>query len=878
MNKFNQHKDNDFLLSFSDFKQIIIKNKKKIYFFSFLFSFLFFLFGLYKPIQYEVTASFQEKSKSKPNIGESLSFMLLTEGQSESDALKMMQSRQLLEVLVKNENLQATLTKDEYLFPLIPFNKIKNNLITEYALLTNSLFPINDEIVPDIQIKQIVYNKPIPTHLSLKVISNTHYSLFDTSNRKIAEGIFGVPLTTNSFVFTLFLSSADDLKGNKYFITLFPLEYMAKILSKKFTLTTDKKDTGLIQITHVYGDKQQAANNVNALMKAYLDHIQSEHEDLCRIQIDYLKKRQYEMGSVLQEMMQAHAEKLSSDISTTGFSTSEKAMEFLASNQHHLKEKLFSVNLERQRFEKLQNELTLETEIFSSYYDLSLLNGITAKKRALKQQSASLLVALNNTPKQNKSLVLENKNFDETKQGLDLNVAQEIYVTYVKELSEIESRVTQNQFMIDQIEDVNFEITSLSSLLSDPISMDLIVKTGHLLLALKDYDNRSGREQDRLMADIVIQKNFLKSHLKQSMDLLYSRQNFVREKIIQLQKILLSLIEEQIIILDIQLKEYIANILTHLHREKNLIEENLSILRNEMSLFPEQWAAEQLISQQMSLNKALVEDISKVMESKNITNNLEKFLSTPIDKAIPSIHPKSPHLYLLGFLGFIFGSFITSCVVLSLSILKGIKATNENLKEHGLRVMGSLQSTYHDFCKYECLLDNDLDTLRRIMATIPNDLGKTVLLLEGEGPDYSQALAWLGSKKGWKSIVINLDFTSLSSLQSTSGLLQYLEGKINFPSIVHKEGFDFIPSGGISRFSNEYLTFEKFQPLLSKLSENYDLILVTSPVSVITAEGESLIDLFPNGIVSLKDETVEELKSLFDRAKSNNKMISFIFV
>ena len=50
--------------------------------------------------------------------------MLLTDGQFESDALKMMQSRQLLEVLVKNENLQATLTKDEYFFPLIPFNKI----------------------------------------------------------------------------------------------------------------------------------------------------------------------------------------------------------------------------------------------------------------------------------------------------------------------------------------------------------------------------------------------------------------------------------------------------------------------------------------------------------------------------------------------------------------------------------------------------------------------------------------------------------------------------------------------------------------------------------------------------------------------------------
>lgn len=94
-------------------------------------------------------------------------------------------------------------------------------------------------------------------------------------------------------------------------------------------------------------------------------------------------------------------------------------------------------------------------------------------------------------------------------QGIDLATTKELYLTYSRDLNGVEAEGRQLRFVIDQVDDPAFEISSLSTILRDGVSQNMIDQASKLLLALRDEDNRSVREQERLKSDLSIQKGFL---------------------------------------------------------------------------------------------------------------------------------------------------------------------------------------------------------------------------------------------------------------------------------------------------------------------------------------------------------------------------------
>ncbi len=55
-------------------------------------------------------------------------------------------------------------------------------------------------------------------------------------------------------------------------------------------------------------------------------------------------------------------------------------------------------------------------------------------------------------------------------EGISLETAQQLYVSYSKEGSDLEATRAQISFVIEKLEDPNFEISSLSSVLNDSVS------------------------------------------------------------------------------------------------------------------------------------------------------------------------------------------------------------------------------------------------------------------------------------------------------------------------------------------------------------------------------------------------------------------------
>jgi len=242
-------------------------------------------------------------------------------------------------------------------------------------------------------------------------------------------------------------------------------------------------------------------------------------------------------------------------------------------------------------------------------------------------------------------------------QGIDLKTTQTLFVSYTHKMNEIESQILQNQFIIDEMDKPNFDLSALNTILTDPVSQDMSQKATLLALNLKDSNNRSLKEQERIKEDLDLQKRFLSIHLKSSNRLLQLNEELMKYKVKSLQSVTLGLVQQQISLLENNLSEFIRSRIKNLKSETEIIEQHKLSLMNQMSTLPSKWVSEQLIHLAMNLNQKMVEEVSKLVEKTNIENNLEIIQSTVIDPAVTPIHPKPAKIFFFALLGSFIGLF-----------------------------------------------------------------------------------------------------------------------------------------------------------------------------------------------------------------------------
>lgn len=456
-------------------------------------------------------------------------------------------------------------------------------------------------------------------------------------------------------------------------------------------------------------------------------------------------------------------------------------------------------------------------------------------------------------------------------QGISLQLATQLYLDYSAQIIQMEATIRQNLFFIKQMQEDNFEITSLSAGLEDAISQDIIRKAADLILKLRDEDNQTSKEQERLKKDLQLQRTFLTMHLEQMIQLMELNKELIDEKVYALQTVSVELIHQQISLKENNLQEYIHARLDNLRQERELIKRHLKSIHEEMAIIPKKWVAEQRIEQEVEVNQLIVEEIAKMVESKNITHNLELIQSAPVDLALPPVHPMNPKILLFSIMGFLFGGLMGSSFVLGKALRYGLPISAENLRNLGFHVSGALNPSL-DRLQTQALLDSDLETLRRIQGFMTQS---PVLLIEGNGPAYAKALAQLLSKRGDKVLILDLDFTK--SKVQTNGLLQYLQGEIERPFVKQSLEGDLILAGGNTRFSLEFLNSARFDNLLNQLKSEYDWILAATKVNPQSAEAENLMDHFPVVVITLTDEMVNQI-DVFEQMKSKHPQQLLTFV
>ena len=461
--------------------------------------------------------------------------------------------------------------------------------------------------------------------------------------------------------------------------------------------------------------------------------------------------------------------------------------------------------------------------------------------------------------------------------GISLEVATNLYLDYSKQHVQNEGAIRQNLFFIRQIEDPNFEITSLSSGLGDEISNNMIRKASELLLNLRDQKNQSTKEQERIKEELNLQRTFLSMHLNQMVHLMGLNNELLDEKIFALENISLELIHQRISLMEQNLHDYLKSRLNNLQQEKILIQRHLDNIHAEMANLPQKWVSEKLLTQEVETNQKIVEEIAKLVESKNISHNLDVIQSSPVDLATPPLHPITTKFFLWGFLGFFLGGCIGSGYILGKAVKTGMPATANNLNLMGFHVSGMIQDP-------GSFQNKNRETLRRLqtyfdeteMKDIPG--AKTALLLEGKGPHYASDLAELFVKRGKRVLILDLNFDDTHKI-SLPGLLQYLEGSISHLPIRRRKNSDWVDAGGYTSHMIEMVHSPAFLKLMDEIKEQYDWILAFTSTPPVSGEAESLLALFPYAAITLTDEIIDDL-TIFVRSQElhSGQMITFMIV
>lgn len=824
-------------ITLDDLMELIKRNRRAILSAAWLGATIAALIALSLPVTYLAEGTFRDRGtrsnagmSSSAGSGNVLSALMSDLGASaDQDLVSLFKSRQLSAPVIEQLGLQVRVKEQ------IPFSgwlgRLWGNTYAEVAHLLQVKTPVVSGPVQYLDVVDVHYAAEIPANFVLTFESPTKYRLEDAQGQRLGLGKLGQPFVSSDIAFTIKAGTSTSLDGAVFHLEANPMGPLAEKLARRLKVKSVEKREKIQRISFDYPDRQKATQFVNGLMESYQDYAKSENRRVASSQHEYLQARARESFADLQAFMSEYASTTSANVSATGVFDTEKELEYLLKARLECCTKLTESDLESRRLQGI------DVDGGAEYRTLAAVSGLPVpvvdalgQLRELSRRRDVLKVVLQDVPVEDHPDL----------HGIDLRTAEEVFLALNTQRSQVESEIKQTRFILDQLQDPDFAISSLAGSIMDPVGREIVSRASTAELNLRDSGNRSEREQERLRETLSQQRAFLDEHLNQSNELLVLREDFLKQKTIALQQVLYNLLQQQIGISEQHLQDYLGARMGHLQQEKGLLQQTLDGLRQQMALLPTRWAAEQMVLQRMKLNKTLVEEIGRFVESKTISNNLENMQSGPVDLALAPILPRQPYALLFAVLGGILGALGSSGALMMRNVSRGMPVSLHYLTTAGQLVAGTLHREGLQW----------IDLLRRIGSQLSIAPGDNVLMMTGHGPDYSWELAQLLQRCGWKVLRISLHGGRQAEAASST-------------SIRPGQGCDELVFGGEGQYVSEWLRSQQFTTLLQELHQSYEVLLLVSPAVADSAEAESLALQFPKAVVTVGQERMQDLAPLF---------------
>lgn len=846
---------NEIYISPDDIKQLFLRSKHKLLSFGLLIAVIVFGLGLLRAPQYVAEATFKQSSgKIEQNADLRNLFKTMVSHDGESSTVSLMFSKKLLRRTIETLGWQATVPKRKI------FGRIWDNLLIEMR----SSLSEQDVFV----FRNVFYDGEEGKKFYLRFLTEDSYEILSPEKTLLSTAKIGERVQFDHVHVTLISAPKILALGKLYPLNISPWTSVVDGAKARLSIRAEKFDHSILNLSFAHRNRHFASDFLNCLMSTYQSFLKEENDLLAAEQLKFLSKRQDELAAKLDKTLSDHVVYLQKSLGENGFIDLDHEVEILSGPKEQFTTRLFELELEQSRLETVPYfpknlQHTAQNQMEEA---LSILECVE-KKMPIPAPSkgkgtlASLVAELNTSPEKEflrtelteylrdfiQNLHVKHKAsayaevFESDFRGIDLPMAKNLYTQYNQQLDDLEVNSRQLLYLRDQMEDPQFELSSLCNVLNDSITEKLVEKASELELQLRDEANRSSREHDRFREALQTQKRFLHAHMTEVMDLQKIRIELIKGKIASLQLVMLDLMKQ----------------------ERKLIEERLAQLGQQMTHLPEKWRLENQLKFKTELTKGMMEGLTQMTESKSLSSHLYQVESKPLDRALPPSSPRPPHLLFYSTIAGIIGAFLLFLWVFLSRAVSGLPLSLERLKTFGQHTSGKLSSDCD--VPFIEISQTDLETLRRISSFLFSQKGRCIGLFGGSNPDYSYNLAEMLVMKGAKPLVIECDFDRVVSKEDVPGLWHYLTGEISTSPIRSNGKWDYLKTSGTTRHGTEMLGKDRFSALLTEVLPRYDFVLIYSRVPFASSEAEALVKFVDAAIVTLSEESLEEISSFKEK-------------
>ncbi|MES2345194.1 MAG: hypothetical protein V4494_04585 [Chlamydiota bacterium] len=561
-------------ITVSDVIHVFKCNQRRIITCSLFFAFLVFLAILFSPPKYFAEATFYQASL-KNNDAQGLRglFKNLQLDHEQTEAIPLMFSRRLLTEVTRELGLQLCI---ENTFLETILSRASRNFLREFGIT-----PREKE---QFLFQDVHYDEELPNNFFLVFSSQKDFTVLNHQGTPLSTSTIDKKTQCPQFSFVLKHTPQNLLIEKKYPLKIVPKQEIIRHILTSLEIRPSKLSSHFLTLAFKHESRRTSTNFLNELMSSYQRYLAKENEETVQNQMSFLKKRQESLNAEFKHHLRDYAHHLTLNLKKHGIMGLSNQIEQLAVPiENEYLTKLSAIALEKKHYEKKEN---------SSFSHLQL-------------------ASTQNT-------------FLHPSHMISKDSIQELYTKYTQELDALEVRLKKLSHLTHQIEDPLFEVTSLSSILSDPISQELIRKASDLALTLRDETNRSEKEQERASAMLKNQKRFLNHHLNEIINLENLHSKLLKEKISDLRSFTLDLLKSE---------------------ESELLDQ-LHTFREQIANFPDRWLLENEFKFKKKTSMNVMNALTQLTESKLIQQLLFQVESKPLDEAYSPIKPKHPHLFL----------------------------------------------------------------------------------------------------------------------------------------------------------------------------------------------------------------------------------------
>jgi len=285
--------------------------------------------------------------------------------------------------------------------------------------------------------------------------------------------------------------------------------------------------------------------------------------------------------------------------------------------------------------------------------------------------------------------------------------------------------------------------------------------------------------------------------------------------------------------------------------DKELTEQRMHQVEEELKTIPDQWLKEHELSFRSEMNGKMLSSMMQLVESKNIEHHLMQVQSKPIDHAYSFGCPDPPRIRLFAILALFVGSVVSSMMILVYRFTKGFPLSLKNLKLQGKTVCGDL---------------SDQETLRSLSSALTAcKKGCVVTLLS---PNEASSFAALLAEEQKEILYLSLKARATEK----EGLYAFFKGECEEPPLYHLGAFDEVIVE--KTIPLEWLKRKRFIHFLEEKKKTHDVILIHSNGKPHSSEAKFLSSLSDCIVLGAEDASHETL-AVYDAFEKEGKTLVF---